>query len=405
VDNSQILFEFSDLKEVIYTNVSTQLNLINEKLDSEVVLKVGSSVESEDFSGIFRFAIFPFESDSERELLYWDSFRFNKFKQQAKDILLKYMNEIISLANNKLAKEISDVTPLLHQLMRELLLIAFPNEEDILSILSIGSIDYCDAKILSPKDNKTYIYNGRMDLALIFKRLNICLGGFENKVSKNSFYSNIDLSNLSHIGKKAVTQTGTQILGAAQKLKAYNLIVGVFTMMTTNAWQWVLVRRKSNIEGKFHYYHSNPISLAIQDKSKQMVAKLADDVSYDQVCNLLGLMFENVDNILQQAKVATLAVDVPRQTNKQEASSDHTKDNDSDSFGEKSKDQDKNEDSKSHPTLKDSNNVYKAGKNIETSNNNTSKQRGMLSFQDNVLNMFKFASLTSTNLKYHNEGY
>jgi len=404
-NNLDLLAVVNNLNEKVVNHIDKVFLPMKKVLVPEEIRKNGSQVSSNEYNDILKFASFPLDMEAEVGLLSWNLSQLNDFKRQAKDIILSKMERIISIANNKKAMEVNSVTPLLRNLMEELLVIAFPNE-DIKSVFSIKGMNYSDAKIRNSYDNKIYSYKGKMDLALIYTRLNICIGGFENKVSKTSLVLENDLNTLNKLGTRAVAQTGTQILGAVQKFKILNLDESVFTMMMTNAWQWVLVRRQPIIGGDYAFKHFNPISLATKDDSRaEVVAKPPEDVSYDQVSHVLGLMFDNVDYILQRAKRVTMTSSIQRQTIYEEESNDSKENSKSDDDFEKRTDQDENKFSKSHSTRNESNQIFKSSKNNDNSKKITTRQGSKRSLREIDRNIVKYGTLTSANLKCHNLGY
>ena len=332
------------------------------------VLRNGSAVSSEDYHKVFKFIEFPLNMQGKNELLCWSLKQLERFKVQAKVILTRYFQEkIIVLANEPNSSEVRNVEPVLRELLHELLPVAFPTSD--VTDLSIGRFEYHDA-VVEHSNGTTYVYNGATDLSIFYRPQNICIGGFENKVSKKSIMHKDD-SKMNSTGIKAVAQTGTQILGAAKKLKRANAVADNISMIATNGWQWVYVKRTVQSDGECAYYHCKPISLGgvlshqlvvgkqcadkvdeesvsdsveinnkrqlqkaseinckAEKKSQQNAAvksinsetnsrkkkallpvtnpKPLEDICFDEVCHLLAMMFDNVEFLWGQLKTKSL---------------------------------------------------------------------------------------------------
>ena len=266
-----------------------------------------------------------------------------KFKKSAKEILLsRYIGTMIGFVNDPAIREVENVQPVIAELLHNLISVAYPTPLDARD-LNIGSMKYFDAQITDARSQNVIAFNGKTDFSVIYSPKDISLGGCEIKLPKKGLEDN---KRTTSVAKRAVAQTGTQILGAVQKLKKHMVNVLPFTMMTTNGWQWIFVQRKLGVDDSSYFYHLPPISLGerqavvdasaaavIQDdehaeddesdggeetESKKdslirkrhvvVVMKSEDDDCYDQLSHLLALMFDNIEFLWRQADSSTSAL-------------------------------------------------------------------------------------------------
>jgi hypothetical protein len=90
-----------------------------------------------------------------------------------------------------------------------------------------------DAQITDCRSQNIFIFNGKTDLSIIYTPLEVSIRGGEIKLSKSELATGPDLNSA---GKKAVAQTGTQIVGAVKKLRKLIVNAHPFSMLTTNGW-------------------------------------------------------------------------------------------------------------------------------------------------------------------------
>jgi len=294
-------------------------------------------------------------------MLCWNLNRLRKFKVKAKPILYRYFIEVLRLA---IDSNTADVQPVLMNLLLDLLPVAFPNNPN-LSELEVGRFEYYGAAIQHCY-GKTVIYSGITDLSIIYKPMGLCIGGFKKKVSTSSMVQQNDSSKMNAIGVRAVAQTGTQILGAAQRLKSVDAVVDNLSMLTTNGWQWVYVKRQLTDFGEYSYRHFEPITLGEisnpepagkkcadeedeesrvtsemnttsgrgrrkhnqkadysdasatakssgksyskkKDAYRAIIAKPCEDICFDKVCHLLAMMFDNTEFLWKQLKRSSMS--------------------------------------------------------------------------------------------------
>mmetsp|Transcript_27292 Transcript_27292/g.37482 ORF Transcript_27292/g.37482 Transcript_27292/m.37482 type:complete len:512 (+) Transcript_27292:333-1868(+) len=345
--------------------LGTQTAAIKDALGFNKVIKKGSTVNSDDYKKVFKFFKGVFDTRFESPMLCWSQKQLRKFKVEAKPILYSYCKKIVELANDRNTAEIKHVQPVLRSLLLDLLPVAFPNSN--ISELEVGRFEYYDAAIQN-YDGKTIVYNGTTGLSIIFKPMNLCIGGLESMVSIESIVKENDSERMNDIGVNAVAQTGTQILGAANRLKAVNAIVDNVSMLVTNGWQWMFVKRGLTRSGEHMYYHFDPISLgevlspkpvgkqcadedednhvnsekytATTDSSRRkqdtdfeldynkdasaevngsgetypkktithhdIIVKPLEDICFDEVCHLMAMMFDNTEFLWQQLKAGSL---------------------------------------------------------------------------------------------------
>jgi hypothetical protein len=130
----------------------------------------------------------------------------------------------------------------------------------------------------------------------------ISLGGFENMISSvilTKKISKLVTEILNAEGVKAVSQAGTQILGSVNFFDSLMTPNVAISTIATNGVSWIFVRRNAGADGTSLYWHYMPITLAYQDIEGIWHLKDDSDVCYDQICHILGLLFDNVDYLLQ----------------------------------------------------------------------------------------------------------
>ena len=322
------------LSSIIEETVSTKTKLasIEEAVGTKKIPKRGSDVTVADYNHTFQFTQAQYEYAP--KLLCWNPKHMKQFENKAKEILLsKYVDEFISFANDPKRKEVKDIQPLLTELFSDLLPVAFPTRD--FKQLKIGRIEYVDAQIIDANSQNIIIYNGFTDLSIVYQPLELSLGGSETKISKKNVVERNNPRNLNASGKKAVAQTGSQILGAVQKLKKFIVDVDPFSMIATNGWQWIFVQRKLGKDGSFFYYHLPAISFGefsvleknavnqdddeednddeetepkkgVASQKRKVLKKPESDHCYGEICHLLALMFDNTEFFWQQLEVSEI---------------------------------------------------------------------------------------------------
>jgi hypothetical protein len=159
-----------------------------------------------------------------------------------------------------------------------------------------------------------YEYRGKTDLSIKHQRMPVSLGGFENKISsvKLTKMNHKGLEILNAEGIKAVSQAGTQILGSSCSLDSFMIPNIAISTIATNGVSWILTRRHSVTDSNFIYWHYMPITLAYQDSAGVWQLKDSDDICYDQVCHIFGLLMDNVDYLLQATNLSRLISVFPK---------------------------------------------------------------------------------------------
>ena len=328
----------------------SKLASIEEAVGAKKIPRRGSDVTVADYNHTFHFTQAQYEYAPKP--LCWKPKHMKEFENKAKEILLsKYVDEFISFANDPKRKEVKDIQPLLTQLFSDLLPVAFPTKD--FKQLKIGRIEYVDAQIVDANSQNRIVYKGFTDLSIVHKPLELSLGGSETKISKKDVAEG---NNVNPFGKKAVAQTGSQILGAVQKLKKFIVDVDPFSMIATNGWQWIFVQRKLGKDGCFFYYHLPAISFGECSKLEGNAVNQDDDDDddedddveetepkegvarqkrtvfkkpesnhcYGEICHLLALMFDNAEFFWQQLEDSELLnkIDMVSLNPREESSSD-----------------------------------------------------------------------------------
>ena len=196
-------------------------------------------------------------------MLCWTSKRREQFANAAKDLLLsRYVDMFINFANDPKIREAKDVQPPLERFFNELLPLPYPSRD--IRDLRVGKMEYMDSQITDCRSQKIFIFNGITDLSIIYTPLEVSLGGGEIKLSKSELATGPDLNSA---GKKAVAQTGTQIVGAVKKLRKLIVNAHPFSMLTTNGWQRIFVRQKLGGDSILYFHHLSLIPFGEREEA------------------------------------------------------------------------------------------------------------------------------------------
>jgi len=184
-----------------------------EAIGTKMIVRVGSDVTANDSNYTFQFMSFAYIRAP--GMLYWTSERREQFENAAKDLLLsRYVDMFMNFANDPKIIEVKDVQPPLERFFDELLPLAYPTRD--IRDLRVGRIEHIDAQITDCRSQNIFIFNGIIDLSIIYTPLEVSLGGGEIKLSKSELAIGPDLNS---VGKRGVAQTGTQIFRAVKKLR------------------------------------------------------------------------------------------------------------------------------------------------------------------------------------------
>jgi hypothetical protein len=290
------------------SEVLTRLKKIESAVVPKVIYHTGSSVKSDDFQNIFNFNISSFDVGNKQGVYSWNTEEFNSFKSIVKAAIISKVDKFISYANSPDKHEISALRPVLNEMLRELVQIAFDSFPDIDVVVEAYS--YCDGRIKGKK-GQLVVYNGETDLSCVAKPHDIPVCGFENKISKQSLVcKRIKVDDINAFGKKAMCQTATQILGAVNRFHMQHMSVPIYSLIGTNGWQYTLVRRIliDKVSGP-GFFATVPVSIGTFSGGS-IVAKPRDDPSYEIVAYLISLMFDNARYLLKRLK-ETSAIEIP----------------------------------------------------------------------------------------------
>ena len=186
-------------------------------------------------------------------MLCWTSERREQFENAANDLLLSRYVDNVNLANDPKIREVKDVQPPLERFFDELLPLAYPTRD--IRDLRVGRIEHIDAQITDCRSQNIFIFNGIIDLSIIYTPLEVSLGGGEIKLSKSELAIGPDLNS---VGKRGVAQTGTQIFRAVKKLRKLIVNAHPFSVLTTNG---SLCDKSWGKIALLYFHHLSPISV------------------------------------------------------------------------------------------------------------------------------------------------
>jgi hypothetical protein len=314
-----------------------------------------------------------------------------------KTTIIQKLDTLIDYANSADKLEDSSLRPVLMGLLSDLVPHAFssiPNCEVI-----VDRFEYNDARIKNSK-GRLIVFNGITDLSCMAVPQHIPVCGFENKISKKSLIlKRAKVDDVNADGKKAMSQTASQILGAVNHFHALNMSVPIYTQIGTNGWQYLLVRRVIRSGSRCKFVASVPVSIGMDSEEGKIIGKPQNDHSYELVSHMISLMFDNarflVMKLLQES---TLAIPLQMLKIDEQNDEDDNDDNDEGSFGKKTSNMDmlppppSNNNQSSHGQSSSS---QQSG-NVKKSTGTKENRLPVLEINPNWL------SLTASSLRYHN---
>lgn len=266
-------------------------------VEKDVVCRASSSIDTADFEETFSFGVMRMIPDREKMLLsHWKRGSFQKFKEIVKRSLCSRMPKLLETANNPALLEAGMLHSILKEFLEELIPPAFEDVAE--TLLSVGPFRFQDGKIdtVQGKSLLTVSFYGITDLSCIVLPFLAPVCGCDTKVgTANLTKLGKAAVLLSDDGKRAMSQTGSQILGAAAKFSEIGVGCPVFSQIATNGWQFLLVKRFVKNDGCTRFIGYVPVSLAQEiqvNGQNKFVQKDLGDASFDAVTHMVAIMFD-----------------------------------------------------------------------------------------------------------------
>jgi hypothetical protein len=290
--SAEILRAVEELKQDFVKDITQ----IKDAVVTDVSYRTGSSVQSDDFTETFDFIYKSLDITNDCDLLSnWANGEFEAFKEAVKEQIFRRLPTLIAFANAKDELEVSSIQPELKGLLDEIIPLAFARIAHC--EVEVGKFEYNDARIKTVK-GRTISFHGKSDLSCLVQQyggMPIC--GFENKISKKSLIlKKPGAEDANAEGRKAMSQTASQILGAVRGFHGMSVSVPAFTQIGTNGWQFLFVRRAVMSGTGEQFVASIPVALGVEtvvNGNACVAAKGRDDSSFDLVAHMIGLMFDN----------------------------------------------------------------------------------------------------------------